>query len=66
MFERNGDFFVCAFNMNNGWRADDERWLGRFKLAGLSAPILLEEKFDPLSSYDRQPPRSGDLPVLTI
>ena len=66
IFERHGDLFTSALNMSKDWRADDERRLGQFKLAGLSATELLDETFDPLPSYDGAPPRSDDVLILTI
>jgi hypothetical protein len=66
LFERRGDLFVSALNMSKGWRADDERRLGQFKLAGLVATELLDEGFDPLPSYQAAAPRSDDTIILTI
>ena len=66
MFERRGDLFVSALNMSKDWRADDERRLGQFKLAGLAATELLDEGFDPLPTFDAAPPRSDDTLILAI
>ena len=66
LFERRGDLFACALNMSKGWRADDERRLGQFKLAGLAAMELLDESFDPLPSYEAEAPRSDDTVILAI
>jgi hypothetical protein len=66
IFERHGDLFVSALNMDKAWRSDDERRLGQFKLAGLSAAELLDEKFESLPTFDGEPPRHGDVVVLAI
>lgn len=66
LFERHGELFVSALNMSKSWRNDDERRLGQFKLAGLVATELLDERFDPLPSYEAAAPRSDDTLILTI
>jgi hypothetical protein len=66
LFERRGDLFVSALNMSKNWRADDERRLGQFKLAGLGAMELLDESFNPLPSYDPAAPRTDDTLILAI
>lgn len=66
LFERHGDLYVSALNLSKGWRSDDERRLGQFKLAGLAAAELLDEVFDPLPSYEPAAPRSDDTLVLAI
>ena len=66
IFERHGDLFVSAFNMSKGWKTEDERRLGQFKVAGLTGVELLAEPFDALPSYDGAPPRTDDVAVLTI
>lgn len=66
LFERHGDLYVSALNLSKGWRSDDERRLGQFKLAGLAAAELLDEAFDPLPSYEPAAPRSDDTLILAI
>ncbi|WP_245647543.1 WYL domain-containing protein [Novosphingobium lentum] len=66
MFERRGDLFVSALNMSKDWRTDDERKLGQFKLAGLGGTALLDERFEPLPSFDAATPRSDDTLILAI
>jgi hypothetical protein len=66
LFERHGDLFVSALNMSKSWRADEEPRLGQFKLAGLVASELLDEKFDPLPSFEPETPRSDDKLLLAI
>jgi hypothetical protein len=66
LFERRGDLFISALNMSKSWRSNDERRLGQFKLAGLVAAELLDERFDPLPSYQAAAPRSDDTLILTI
>lgn len=66
LFERHGELFVRALNMSKSRRSDDEPRLGQFKLAGLVAAELLDERFDPLSSCEQAPPRGDDTLILTI
>ena len=66
LFERHGDLFICALNMNKNWASEDERRLGQFKLAGLVATELLEDSFDPLPSFAPVAPRSDDTLILAI
>ena len=66
IFERHGELYACALNLSKGWQSDDERRLGQFKLAGLSAAELLDEEFDPLPAFDGLPPRADDIAVLKI
>lgn len=66
LFERHGDLYTSALNLSKGWRTDDERRLGQFKLAGLVATELLDEGFDPLPSYNAAAPRAGDTLILAI
>ena len=66
LFERHGDLFVCALNLSKNWRADDERYLGQFKLAGLGEARLLDEGFAALASYQPEVPRADDTLLLAI
>lgn len=66
LFERHGDLFIGALNLDKNWRADDEPRLGQFKLAGLGGAELLDETFDPLPSYEAAAPRAEDTLVLAI
>jgi len=66
LFERHGDLFVHALNLSKNWRAEDERHLGQFKLAGLGEAVLLEEGFAPLPAYQAEPPRPEDKLILAI
>lgn len=66
LFERHGDLFVSAWNMNKNVRVDDEPKLGHFKLVGLGAVSLTEDGFDPLPSFEPQPPRADDTLVLAV
>lgn len=66
LFERRGDLFVRALNMNKAWRSEEERRLGQFKLAGLAQTALLDESFAPLPDYDAALPQPDDSLVLTI
>lgn len=66
LFERHGDLFVSAWNMNKNVRADDEPKLGHFKLVGLAEVALTEDPFEPLPSFEPQPPREDDTLVLAV
>jgi hypothetical protein len=66
LFERRSDLFISALNLSKAWPSDEERRLGQFKIAGLSAMELLDEGFDPLPSYDGSLPRADDVLVLAI
>jgi hypothetical protein len=66
LFERHGDLFVRALNLNKNWRDEADRRLGQFKLAGLAGIRLLEEQFLPLPTYEAAPPRSDDILILAI
>jgi len=66
LFERRGELFVSALNLSKTWRTAEERRLGQFKLAGLGAPDVLDEGFEPLPSYQPAVPHSGDTLLLAI
>lgn len=66
MFERRGDLFVSALNLDKNWRSDDERRLGHFKLDGLVAPAIIDAEFDPLPSFEAAAPQSYDTLLLAI
>jgi predicted transcriptional regulator len=66
IFERHEDLFLTALNLSKNWRADEERRLGQFKLAGLKDVKLLEEAIAPLPSYDGTLPRPEDSLILSI
>lgn len=66
LFERRGDLFVSALNLNKNWRSDEEPRLGHFKLGGLAAIKLSEEGFAPLPGFDAAPPRDEDTPLLGV
>ena len=66
MFERRGDLFVSALNLDKNWRSDDERRLGHFKLDGLVAPAIIDAEFDPLPSFEAAAPQSDDTLLLAV
>lgn len=66
LFERHGDLFVSALNLNKNWRSDEEPRLGHFKLGGLAAITLSEEGFTPLPGFDAAPPREEDTALLGV
>lgn len=66
LFERRGDLFISALNLNKSWRSDEEPRLGHFKLGGLAAIALSEDGFDPLPGFDAAPPHAADTPLLGV
>lgn len=66
LFERRGDLFASALNFSKSWRADEERRLGLFKLAGLGSVEVLAERFDPLPGFEPEAPRADDTLILAI
>ncbi|MDK2759790.1 MAG: WYL domain-containing protein [Sphingopyxis sp.] len=66
LFERHGDLFVSALNLNKSWRSDENPRLGHFKLDGLASVTLIEEEFDPLPDFEPSPPREEDTPLLAV
>ena len=66
LFERHKDLFISALNMSKAWSSDDERRLGQFKIAGLSALELIDEEFAPIPSYDGSLPRAEDMLLLAV
>lgn len=66
LFERRGDLFISALNLNKSWRSDEEPRLGHFKLGGLAGIALSDDGFDPLPGFDAGPPREEDTPLLGV
>ncbi|WP_338426036.1 hypothetical protein [Sphingopyxis kveilinensis] len=66
LFERRGDLFISALNLNKSWRSDEEPRLGHFKLGGLAEIALSEDGFDPLPGFDAAPPHEADTPLLGV
>lgn len=66
LFERRGDLYVQALNMSKPSRPDEQPRLGQFKLAGLIATKLLDERFDPMPDFDANPPHPSDASVLAV
>lgn len=66
LFERHGDLFVRALNLNKTWRVEEDPRLGQFKLAGLVGTELLDEPFEPLPAYEAALPRPDDNLILTV
>lgn len=66
LFERRGDLFLSALNMTKNWRADDEKYLGHFKLDGLGETVLTDESFDPLPSFEPAAPQPEDTLLMAI
>lgn len=66
LFERRGDLFISALNLNKSWRSDEEPRLGHFKLDGLASIELIDETFDPLPGFEAAAPHSEDTPLLAV
>ncbi len=66
LFERRGDLFISALNLNKSWRSDEDPRLGHFKLGGLASIELSEEEFTPLPGFEAAPPREEDTPLLGV
>lgn len=66
LFERHGSLFLSALNMSKRWRSDDQRYLGHFKLDGLSVTELGDETFAPLASFQATPPHADDRIILAV
>ena len=66
MFERHGDHYVSALNLDKKWRDGEEVRLGQYKLAGLSSPEVFDEAFEPLPSFTAVPPLKGDIAILGV
>lgn len=66
LFERHGDLFVSALNLNKVQRPDEDLKLGIFKLAGLQDAEVLDEAFQPASTYQSSAPRAEDVVVMSV
>ena len=66
MFERHGDLFVSALNIDKKWRSDEEPRLGNFKLMGLGSAAVLDEDFEPIPSFEPKPPHDDAILVLAV
>lgn len=66
LFERHGDLFITALNMDKAWRSPEERRLGQFKLAGLVDVSITGDSFEPLPSFDGSAPKPGDTVILAL
>lgn len=66
LFERHGELFVSALNLNKNWQSEDDRRLGHFKLSGLSMVELTDEPFLPSPSFAASAPRPEDTLLLAV
>lgn len=66
LFERHGDLFISALNLNKSRRSDEEPRLGHFKLGGLASIELSEDEFVPLPDFEPAAPREEDTPLLAV
>ncbi|MGX7895984.1 hypothetical protein [Tsuneonella sp. HG222] len=46
LFARHGDLFVSAVNLTKSWRADEEKRLGYFNVAGLACVEIAQDTFE--------------------
>ncbi len=66
MFERHGDLFVSALNLSKKWRSAEDYRLGHYKLEGLHSAELVDQTFEPLTSFNGVAPREDDMFVLSV
>lgn len=66
LFERHGELYVSALNLDKNWISEEARRLGHFKLSGLSMMELTEDPFDPMPAYEPAAPRPEDMLVFAI
>lgn len=66
LFERHGDLFIGALNMDKAWRDDEERRLGVFKLIGLGAIELTDTAFEPIGVAPDALPRETDTLIFAV
>lgn len=66
IYERHGDLYVGALNLDKNWRSPEERKLGHFKLSGLDMVELSDDAFEPLTRDHLAPPREDDTLVMAI
>ena len=64
LFARHGDLFVSAVNLTKSWRADEEKRLGYFKVAGLAGVEVTEDTFDVLPDSGPLLSRAGGELIL--
>jgi hypothetical protein len=66
LFARRGELYASALNLSKNWRADEERRLGYFKVAGLAAVAVTEDPFDALPNAAGMLAGAGDEVLLAI
>jgi hypothetical protein len=66
LFERHGDLFLSALNVDKAWRSGESPRLGQFKLSGLADCRLTADSFDPLPTYVVATPKADDELVLAV
>jgi len=66
LFARHGDLFVSALNLTKAWRADEERRLGYFKIAGLADAEITQDTFDALPDCGPLLSRAGGELILAV
>jgi hypothetical protein len=63
---RRGELYASALNLSKNWRADEERRLGYFKVAGLAAVEVTEDPFDALPNAAGMLAGAGDEVLLAV
>jgi len=66
LFARRGELYASALNLSKNWRADEERRLGYFKVAGLAAVEVTEDSFDALPNAAEMLAGAGDEVLLAV
>jgi hypothetical protein len=66
LFARRGELYASALNLSKTWRADEERRLGYFKVAGLAAVEVTEDPFDALPNAAGMLAGAGDEVLLAV
>lgn len=66
LFARRGELYASALNLSKNWRADEERRLGYFKVAGLAAVEVTEDPFDALPNAAEMLAGAGDELLLAV
>ena len=66
LFARRGELYASALNLSKHWRADEERRLGYFKIAGLAAVEVTEDPFDALPNAAEMLAGAGDEVLLAV
>ena len=66
LFSRRGELYASALNLSKNWRADEERRLGYFKVAGLAAVEVTDDSFEALPNAAEMLAGAGDEVLLAV